>query len=70
MKNIIKFEKEVSKNNKKEFDSKPVYNERYLKTKKNLTIGKSTLIFTRIRTPKEDSQCIYLSISNIVLLNL
>ena len=33
MKNIIKFEKEVSKNNKKEFDSKPVYNERYLKTK-------------------------------------
>ena len=36
MKNIIKFEKEVSKNNKKEFDSKPVYNERYLKTKKIL----------------------------------
>ena len=64
MKNIIKFEKEVCKNNKQEFDSKPVYNV------KNLTIGKSTLIFTRIRTPKEDSQCIYLSISNIVLLNL
>ena len=33
MKNIIKFEKEVSKVIKKEFDSKPVYSERYLKTK-------------------------------------
>ena len=44
----------------KEFNRKPLYNEKYLK----LIMGKSTQIFTIKKISKEGSQCICL-ISNI-----
>ena len=52
MKNIIKFEKEVSKVIKKEFDSKPVYNERYLKTKIKSYNGKINTNFYKNKNTK------------------
>ena len=57
-KNIIKFgkscknSKNVKNSIKKEFDSEPVYNEKYLKTKKYLIIEKRTQIFTIIKYQK------------------
>ena len=45
-KNIMRFMKKVSNSIKKGFDSGPVYNEKYLKTKKNFIMEKSTQIFT------------------------
>ena len=52
MKNIIKFEKEVSKVIKKEFVSKPVYNERYLKTKIKSYNGKINTNFYKNKNTK------------------
>ena len=43
----------VSNNIKKEFDSEPVNNKKYLNTKINLTRKKSTQIFTKINSQKK-----------------
>ena len=47
---------------KKEFDGKPVYNEKYLKTKIKSYIGKINTDFYNNEIPKEGSQCIGLSV--------
>ena len=47
---------------KKEFNSEPVYNEKYLKTEKNSYNGKINTNFSNNKIPKEDSQYIYLSV--------
>ena len=47
---------------KKEFDSNPVYNEKYIKAKMKSYHGKTNTNFHNNRIPKEDSQCIFLSI--------
>ena len=65
---LIKNEKLLEKYNKickkvsniinKEFDSKPVYNEKYLKTKIKSYDGKIKTSFHNIKIPKEGSHCI------------
>ena len=60
---LIKYEKLLEKYNeiwkkvsniiKKEFDSSPIYNEKYIKTKLNLIIEKSTQIFTIMKYQKK-----------------
>ena len=47
---------------KKGFDSEPVYNEKYLKTKIKSYEGKITTNFCSDKVPKEGSQYIYLSV--------
>ena len=69
---LIKDEKLLEKYNKiwknvnniikKEFDSKPVYNEKYLKTKIKSYNGKMNRNFHNNKVPKEGSQCICLSV--------
>ena len=51
--------KKVSNNIKKEFDSKCVYNKKYLKTKIKSYNGKINTNFCNNKIPKS-SQCIYL----------
>ena len=58
--------KKVSKTIKKEFDSKAVCNEKYLKTKIKSCNGKINTNFHNNKIPKEDSQCICLS---VILIN-
>ena len=50
---------------KKEFDSKFVYNEKYLKTKIKSCNGKINTKFHNNKMPKEDCQCICLSVTLI-----
>ena len=50
---------------KKEFDSKPVYNKKYLKTKTKSYNGKINTNFHHNKIPKEGSQCICLSVTLI-----
>ena len=58
---------EKFKNNlKNEFDSEPVYNEKYLNTKIKSCNGKINTNFHNNRIPKEGSQCICLS---VILIN-
>ena len=47
---------------KKEFDSEPVYNKKYLKAKIKSYDGKSSTNFHSNKIPKEDSQYICLSV--------
>ena len=47
---------------KKEFDSEPVYNEKYLKAKIKSQNGKINMKFHNNKIPKEGSQCICLSV--------
>ena len=50
----------------KEFDSDPVYNKKYLKTKMKSYNGKINTNFHNNKIPKEGSQCICLS---VILIN-
>ena len=50
---------------KKEFDSEPVYNEKYLKAKTKSCNGKINTIFHNNNIPKEGSQFICLSVLSI-----
>ena len=69
---LIKDEKFVEKHNeiwkkvsnivKKEFDSNPVYNEKYIKTRIKLYNGKINTNFHNNKITKEGSQCICLSV--------
>ena len=54
--------KKVNNHIKIEFDSKPVYNEKYKKTKTKSYNGKIKGNFHNNRIPKEDFQCIFLSV--------
>ena len=54
--------KKVSNIFKKEFDSNPVYNEKYIKTKIKSYNGKINTNFHNNKIPNEGSQCIFLSI--------
>ena len=54
--------KKVSNIIKKEFDSKPVYNEKYIKTKIKSCNEKLNTNFHNNEIPKEGSQCICLSV--------
>ena len=47
---------------RKEFDSEPVYNEKYLKTRIKSYNGKFNTNFYNNKIPKESYQCIYLSV--------
>ena len=58
--------KKVKNSLKKDFHSEPVYNEKYLKTKIKSYDGKINTSFQNNKIPKEDSQCICLS---VVLMN-
>ena len=64
MMNFLKKYNEISEkfrnNIKKEFDSKPVYNEKYRKAKIKFYNGKINTNFHNNKIPKEDSQCICL----------
>ena len=51
----------VSNNIKKEFDSEPVNNKKYLNTKINLTRKKSTQIFTKINSQRRFSMYFFIS---------
>ena len=64
-KDIIKFG-EVKNILKKEFDSEPKYNEKYLKAKVKPYNGKINTNFHNNKIPKEGCQCICLS---VILLN-
>ena len=68
MKNYLKKYNEiwrkVSNIIKQEFDSKPVYNGKYLKLKLKSYNGRINTNFYNNKIPKESSQCI-LSVSNI-----
>ena len=46
----------------KEFNSKPMYNEKYLKTKMTCYNGKTNTNIHNNKTQKEGSQCIFLSV--------
>ena len=61
----MNFAKNVSNIIKKEFGSKPIYNEKYLKTKMKYYNGKVNPNFQNNKTPKESSQYICLSIKLI-----
>ena len=68
MKNYLKKYNEIwrkaSNIIKEEFDSKPVYNRKYLKLKLKSYNGRINTNFCNNKIPKESSQCI-LSVSNI-----
>ena len=51
----MKFGKKVKNSLKKEFDSEPVYNEKYLKAKLKSNNGKINTIFRNNKIPKEGS---------------
>ena len=51
----------VKNNLKKEFDSEPVYNEKYLKAKIKLCNGKISINFHDNKIPKEGSQHMFFS---------
>ena len=57
--------KKVGNSIKKESDSEPVYNGKYLKTKIKSYQGKINTNFDNNKTPKEGSQCIFLSVTLI-----
>ena len=61
-KSIIKFDKKVKYRLKKEFDSEPVYNKKYLKAKIKSYNGKINTNFHNNKIPKEDSKFIFLSV--------
>ena len=65
-KNIMKFGK-VKNNIKKEFDSKPVYNGKYLKGKMKSYNGKININFLNNKISKECSKLTYLS---VILINV
>ena len=54
--------RKVSYTIKKEFDSKPVYNEKYVETKIKSHNGKIDTNFHNNKIPKKDSQCNFLSV--------
>ena len=58
----MKFGKRSATLSKKEFDSKPIYNERYLKPKTKFYNGKINKIFYNNKIPREASQCACLSV--------
>ena len=58
----MKFGKKIKSSPKKEFDSEPVYNEKYLKAKIQSYNGKISTNFYNNKIPNEDSQYICLSI--------
>ena len=60
-KNIIKIGKKLKISSIKEFDSQPVYNEKYLKTKINSYNGKINTSFHNNEISREGSQFICLS---------
>ena len=62
LKKYNKFWKKVKNTIDKEFDSDPVYNEKYLKVKIKSYNGKINTNFHKNKMPKEGSQCIYLSV--------
>ena len=53
---------------KREFDSKPVYNKKYLKAKTKYYNGRINTNFHNNKIPKEDSQYLCLSVILIILL--
>ena len=55
-------ENSVSNSINEGFDSEPVYNEKYLKTKLKYYEGKINTNFHSDRIPKDGSQCIWLSV--------
>ena len=55
-------QEKVKNSIKKEFNSEPVYNEKYLKTKKKSFDGKIHTNFHNNKILKESSHCIYLSV--------
>ena len=56
----MKFGKKSATLSKKYFNSKLVYNDKYLKTKLKFYDGKSKQIFTIIRYPKNAlNECVY-----------
>ena len=55
--------KKASNNIKDEFDSEPVYNEKYLKTKIKSCKGKIVTNFHNKKISSEGSQCIFISVS-------
>ena len=58
----MKFGKKSATLSKKNFGSKPVYNEKYIKTKIKSCNGKINTNFHNDKIPKEGSQCICLSV--------
>ena len=56
----------VTNSIKKEFNSEPVYNKKYLKTRIKSYKGKINTNFLNNKIPKEGSQCIFLSVILIV----
>ena len=58
----MKFGKKVRNIIEKEFDSKPVYNEKYLNPKTKSYNGKINTTFHNKKIPKEGYQCICLSV--------
>ena len=58
----MKFRKEVSNIIKNEFENKPVYNEKYLKTKIKFYNEKIDTNFHNNKIPKDDPQCICISV--------
>ena len=61
-KNVMQFQKKFKNSLKKEFDSEPVYNEKYQKTKIKSYNGKLSTNFPDNKIPKEASQFICLSV--------
>ena len=57
--------KKVSNIFRKEFDSEPLYHEKYLKTKLKSYNGKINANFHNNKISKESSQCICLSVMSI-----
>ena len=62
LENIVKSAIKSAIVNKKGFDSKPVYNEKYLKTEIKSYEGKISTSFHDDGIPKESSHCICLSV--------
>ena len=62
LKKYNKIWKKVKNTINKEFDSEPVCNEKYLKAKIKSYNGKINTNFHNNKIPKEDSQCICLSV--------
>ena len=58
----MKFAKKIINIIEKEFDSKPVYNEKYLNTKIKSQNEKLNTNFCNNKIPNENSQCIFLSV--------
>ena len=58
----MKFEKKSATLSRKDFDSNPVYNEKYIKTKIKSYDWKINTNFHNNKIPKEGSQCICLSV--------